>query len=217
VIQSITTLLVNPLILLVLVTLWAFPLAASLWHRRRSSPPPAAQWAYLDPSPSALTLQHHNRFRLSEALVTGMAGGLAFCALLIIARFWWNGVPETARSTDQALLAFFQGQLAAAAVLQATVAAIVTIRVRWLGVLHGLFAAFVAGCLMVVGILAINTAFGSNMIDALFAWTTFTQVTSAGAILALLISGGVSVAASWIHRKNELKPEGSEREPRVNR
>lgn len=189
----------SPLVLLVLVALWAFPLAASLWQRNMSAPP-AAQWAFLDPSPPALTLRHHNRFRLSQALMVGMVGGLAFCALLLITRFWWNSVPESVRSTDQAKLALFGSQVAAAAVVQAIVAAIVTIRTRWLGVLHGLFGAFVAGCVMVVGMLGINAAFGST-IDASFAWLIFTVVMNSGALFALAVSGCSSAVVSWMRRK----------------
>jgi hypothetical protein len=196
---SLTTLLRSPLTLVVLIALWGFPLAASLLHRRMSSPI-AAQWAYLDPSPSALMLRHHNRFRLFQALMAGMVGGLAFCALLLIARFWWNSVPENVTSTNQAKLVLFGGQVAAAAAIQAIVATIVTIRLRWLRVLHGLCAAFVAGCVMVVGMLGINAAFGST-IDAAFAWLICTVVMNGGALLALLASGGVSFAASWMHRK----------------
>jgi len=136
-----------------------------------------------------------------------MVGGLAFCVLLVIVRFWWNSLPQAVTSTPQAKLTFFGGQYAAAAVVQVLVATIVTIRVRWLGVLHGLFAAFVAGCLMVVGILGINAAFGSDTLNASSAEFTFTPVMNAGALLALSVSGGVSAVASWM-RRNRLKYGG---------
>jgi len=205
VIASLLTLLQNPFILLVLVTLWGFPLAASLWHRKTSPPPPAAEGAFLDPSPQALTSQQHNSVHLSQALVVGMVGGLAFCVLDLITEYWWNSAPQAVQSADQAKLAFSGAQVAAAAVVQAIVAAIVTIRVRWLGIIHGLFAAFVAGCVMVVGILGLNLAFGhSHSINPFFAWITFASVLNAGALLSLPLSGGVSAVASWM-RRNRLK------------
>jgi hypothetical protein len=174
-------------------------LAANLWQGKKVSPP-ATQWAFLDPSPQALSLRHHNRFCLSQALIAGIVGGVAFCALLLIVRLWWISVPEAVKSTNQAQLAFFAGQVAAAAVMQTIVAAIVTIRVRWLGVLHGLFAAFVGGCVMAVGLLGLNVAFGGG-IGASFAWITFAFVLNGGALMALAISGSVSAAASWMRYK----------------
>jgi hypothetical protein len=127
--------------------------------------------------------------------VTGTVGGLAFCALLLIVHFGWNTVPQDVRTTDQARIAFAVGQVAVAVLMQAIAAAIVAIRVRWLGGIHGLFAAFVAGCVMAIGILGLNLAFGGS-IDPSFAWTIFSLVVNGGALLSLPVAAGVSALAS---------------------
>jgi hypothetical protein len=191
-------LFLSPLTLAVFVGLWIFPLAARLGSGRTASVS-ATSWAFLDPSTQPLTLRHRGQFRLSQGLVAGMVGGLAYCVLLLIAQFWWNSVPETVRSTDQAKISFFVGQVALAVLVQVSTAIIVTAKVRWLGVLHGLFAAFVAGCLMALGTLGLNLAFGGT-IDASFAWTTLALVINGGAVLSLPLSGGVATMASWARR-----------------
>jgi hypothetical protein len=127
--------------------------------------------------------------------LTGTVGGLAFCALLLVIQFGWEYVPEDVRTTDQARIAFAVGQVAMAVLLQAATAAIVAIRVRWLGSIHGLFAAFVAGCLMAVGILGLNVAFGGSITTS-FAWTIFSLVVNGGALLSLPVSAGLSALAS---------------------
>jgi hypothetical protein len=187
-------LLQSRLVVLVFVGLWAFPLAARFWEGRTAQPT-ETQWAFLDPSPRPLTLRRRDRFRIPQALVTGTVGGLAFCALLLIVHFGWNTVPQDVRTTDQARIAFAVGQVAVAVLMQAIAAAIVAIRVRWLGGIHGLFAAFVAGCVMAIGILGLNLAFGGS-IDPSFAWTIFSLVVNGGALLSLPVAAGVSALAS---------------------
>jgi hypothetical protein len=192
-------LLLSPLALAVFVGLWIFPLAAQL-GRRQAASVAATSWAFLDPSAQPLTLRRQGRVYLSQGLVAGIVGGLAFCVLLLIARFWWRiSLPETVRSSDQARISFFIGQVVLAVLIQASTAIIVAARVRRLGVLHGLFAAFVAGCLMAVGILGLNLAFGGT-IDPLFTWTTFALVLNGGALLSLPLAGGVSAVVSWVRR-----------------
>ena len=183
------------LILLVTISLWAFPLAAGLWRERPASDS-TAQWAILDPSPRPLTLRRGGRFHLSRTLVMGAVGGLVFCMLLLVVQFGWNNVPEATRSTDQARVLFAVGQVVLAVLVQVITAAVVAIRVRWLSGIHGLFAAFVAGCIMAVGILVLNLAFGGSITPS-FAWIIFNLVVNGGALLSLPVTMGVSFLASW--------------------
>lgn len=183
----------SPLTLLVLVGLWAFPLAASLWRGRPASV--SAQWAFLDPSPRPLALGRGDSFGLRQTFVTGLVGGLAFSGLLLAAQFWWSSTPETVRDTDQARILFFLGQVTAAALVQAGTAVVVAIRVDRLGGIHGLFGAFVAGCVAAVGILGLNLAFGGS-IERSFAWITFTLVLNGGALLSLPAATGAASLAS---------------------
>jgi Zn-dependent protease with chaperone function len=184
----------SPLILLVSLSLWAFPLAAGLWRERPTSDS-TAQWTLLDPSPRPLTLQRGVRFRISRSLVIGTFGGLAFCTLLLIIHFGWNNVPEATRSTDQARVLFAVGQVALAILVQVITATVVAIQVRWLSGIHGLFAAFVAGCIMAVGILVLNLAFGGSITPS-FAWIIFSLVVNGGALLALPVAMGASFLMS---------------------
>jgi hypothetical protein len=86
---------------------------------------------------------------------------------------------------------FFMTMVVAAAVAQAGVAAIVASRVRRLSGLHGLCAAFVAGCVMTVGALGLNLLFGGT-INSKLAWGVFNDVVNIGALLALPAGWGVS-------------------------
>jgi len=181
-------------ILLVPIGLWAFPLAAGLWRKRPTSDS-TGQWALLDPSPRPLSLQRGGRFHLSQTLVMGTVGGLAFCTLLLVVQFGWNNVPEATRSTDDARILFAVAQVVLAVFVQVITATVVTIRVRWLSGIHGLFAAFVAGCIMAVGILVLNLVFGGSITPS-FAWIIFSLVVNGGALLSLPVTMGVSFLAS---------------------
>ncbi len=98
------------------------------------------------------------------ALRIGLVGGLIFCVLLLVLCAWWQlGVPEATRNADEAKLEFAFAQVAVAALMQAGVATFVAVRVKRLGGVHGLFAAFVAGCAMTVGILGLNLLFGRGL------------------------------------------------------
>jgi Zn-dependent protease with chaperone function len=225
---ALNAILQSRLILLVPIGLWAFPLAAGLWRARPASDS-TAQWALLDPSRQPLTLQRGTRFHLSQTLVMGAVGGLAFCTLLLVVHFGWNNVPEATRSTDQARTLFAVGQVVLAILVQVITATVVAIRVRWLSGIHGLFAAFVAGCIMAVGILVLNLVFGGSITPS-FAWIIFSLVVNGGALLSLPVTMGASFlvsrfrsdlsSASEVSRDRprsavDFQEEGSNREPRM--
>jgi hypothetical protein len=127
-----------------------------------------------------------------------LLGGLAFCALLLLIRIGLRiGLSEAVRSTDEFRLGFFLSQVALAVLMQVGVAALVAGWIQRLGAVHGLFGAFVAGCVMAVGILAANLLFGGT-IDLQFAWNTFCQVVNEGALLALPIAWAVASLAQLI-------------------
>jgi hypothetical protein len=192
-------LLAQPLVLLALIVLWAFPLAAWFW-RRPPTPADNSSWALLDPAPQRVTLLPQALLRPRLALLAGLAGGAIYCGLVLMLRIWWRwGLSEATRSDDQARLLLYFGQVALAALLQMGVAAVVAGWVQRLGALHGLFAAFVAGCVMTVAMLGLNLAFGGT-IDFGFAWQTFSLVVNGGALLALPIGLVVAGLAGWIRR-----------------
>ncbi len=189
--------LLHPYALLTSLSLWAFPLSAWFW-RERAVVMTTASWAFLDPSPPALTLPRQASLRPGIALRLGFASGLLFCILLLIIRLGLRlSLPEATRETDQYKVMFYVGQIALAVVMQAGVAGTVAGWVKRLGWTHGLFAAFVAGCVMTTGALGLNLLFGGG-IEPGFAWQTFSLIVNAGAWLALPIAVGVSAIAGWV-------------------
>jgi len=143
------------------------------------------------------------------ALWVGVIGSIPFVGLLLLAwiiRRW--AISEAMRGTDQAILIFYYGQILFAALFQAIIAAVVASLVRRLGALHGLFAAFVSGCLMVTAILGLNLAFGGT-VDLGFAWQTYALTVNGGALLALPLALVIAALAGWIRRLR--RASGSQR------
>jgi Zn-dependent protease with chaperone function len=186
--------------LLALISLWAFPLSVWFWHKQATTTAQPS-WAFLDtPSPSLNSL-YQDSIRPRFTLMTGLVGGLVFCGLYAILRIWLElNVSLATRGTDQFLLNLYWGTIALAALLQAVVAGIVAARVKLLGGLHGLFAAFVAGCVMTIGFLAINLLRGGS-INGPFIWTTFSTMINGGALLALPVVLIVSAIARSLSKE----------------
>ncbi len=184
--------LLSPGVLVAFVCLWAFPLATWFW-RKQVNTPVGTHWAFLGVSSQPIVLPRQGSFRLRFALTVGLVGGLIFCGLLLLIRIGVHlSVPEAIRINYQFRMFLSYFQIVLATLLQATAAGVVAGWVRRLGVLHGLFAAFVGGCVMTVGIVVIDLLFG-GMVTANFIWQTFCLVVNGGALLALPIVLMVSV------------------------
>ena len=192
------------LIFLMFTSLWAFPLAA-WFYRKRLVSASGSSWAFLDPTFQQLTFPRQAPLRIGLALNIGLKGGLLFCILLLIIRTIIHvSVPETITNTDEyKLILYFLVNLTPAVLIQAGVAAFTTSRIERLGTLHGLFAAFVTGCIMVAGILGINLLFGGG-IDLNFAWMVFSQVVNSGALIALVIMYLFSSVNAWRIRRRGI-------------
>ncbi len=189
----------HPLTVLMMVSLWAFPLAAWFWRARMSSVTEAS-WAYLDPAPRPSALPRQTPLRPGLAFTTGLAGGVGYCGLLLVIRIVLRiAVPEDLRSTEEFLQNFSVGTITLAALIQTGVAVVVAVRVRRLGWVHGLFAAFVAGCVMTVGTLGLNLLFGGT-VNPTFVWDVFSEVVNEGALLALPFALIVSALSGRIRR-----------------
>ena len=153
----------SPAVLVAFICLWAFPLASWFWHKQVTTSV-VINWAFLGSSSQPVVLSRQHPFRLRFALTVGLVCGLAFGGLyLVIDIVRHLSVPATSRNKDLLILLFFYGSIILAAFLQATAAGIVAGRVRRLSMLHGLFAAFVGGCVMTIGILGINLPFGGKV------------------------------------------------------
>jgi hypothetical protein len=192
------------LIFLMFTSIWAFPLTASFFRKRLVSAS-GSSWAFLDPTLQQLTFPHQAQLRIGLALNIGLKGGLLFCILLLIIRIILRmSVPETISNTDEyKLILYFLVNLTPAVLIQAGVAAFTAGRVARLGILHGLFAAFVTGCIMTGGILGFNLLFGGS-IDLNFAWMVFIQVVNSGALIALVIMFLFSSVKARRHRGGKV-------------
>lgn len=145
-------------------------------------------------------------FRPGLALTIALMSGLMYCAFLLLARIGLRIiVSETVRDTDQYRYMFYLIQIAVAVLFQAGVAALVTAWVPRLEAVHGLFAAFVSGCVMTFGLLALNVLFGGTL-NIQFVWDTFSQIVNEGALLSILVVWGVSALSKFVRRMRGRPP-----------
>ena len=190
----------NPILLISLVCLWAFPLAAHLWRRRANSAP-ASPWVYLDAhAPEPVFVSQQAVPKIKSLLKPAIIGGLVFWGLWLLLRVGVRaGVSEMTRDSDQFKIALFLVGVFLAAFMQAGVGALVAGRVKSSASLYGLLAAFVAGSVMGLGFYGINVGFGGEFgLDRL--WFNISQIINAGALLTLPTAVVVSVLAGWFRR-----------------
>lgn len=192
----------QPVVILGLVALWAFPLAA--WLLRRA--PGQGSWAFLDPG-GVLAVPWLGRAPLDPWRV-GLAGGAAFLVAELLLRLALRaGVEDATRAQDLFLLAFYVWQVALAVAAQAVVGALAASRAREAPALvAALAAAFVTGLVATVGIVAGPSAAGcvnaialnpgpcAWSVDSGFAWLVLRQVEAEGAVAAL--AGGLLVVGA---------------------
>jgi len=193
---------------LAFVCLWAFPLAASIWRERRATVA-ASSWAFLDSSSQSARWSVQEPLRPLLAMMIGLVGGLIYCFLLLLIEIWRHSyVPVAITNTDQFHLWFALVLLTGGAVLQAIVAVIVTVWVRRLGVLQGLFAAFLAGCVMTAALCITNLLYGESL-DLFYVGSVLGWMVNGGAMLALLTALVASALTGWIRHKPLQYPPSS--------
>jgi Zn-dependent protease with chaperone function len=189
-----STVAASPLTLLVLVSLWAFPLSAYFW-RRQAAPVSEAGWAYLDAPSETEKRSLSLPLYPFTALGAGITGGPMFCmmymAVRIGLRVW---LAEAVWESDAFVLFLAYGATLAAVLVQVVVAAAVAVWVRGFGLPHGLLAAFVCGSASAAGYLGINLLFGGT-IDAAIAWNAYSQVVNVGAIAAIPVAALASFSS----------------------
>lgn len=188
----------NPLTMLGLISLWAFPLAAWFGHRWAvSSSTPG--WAYLDTTSREMNWTSLPPYRPRLAVMIGITGAVLYLGLLLLARLVLRAsFSEAVRDTDNFRLIYYFSQIIAAAFFQAGIAVITTIWVQRLRSYHGLLSAFVAGSVIAAGILGLNLLFGGTL-DPQFVWNTFSMVINGGALLALAVAWLASLFAGIVH------------------
>jgi phosphotransferase system glucose/maltose/N-acetylglucosamine-specific IIC component len=130
----------------------------------------------------------------------GLISGLLFCGLLLAARIiLLLVIPEATRDTDDYRLMFNYGQVGAAALMQIIPAVVAATWVKRFGVLHGLLAAFVGGCVMAVGIGAFSSLV-NRQLNLDFIRFVFLLVVNGGALLSLPASLVVASLAGWVRQ-----------------
>lgn len=193
----VNALALDPFIALLFIGFWVYPLA-SWFCRRRMTTISDASWAFLDtPSqPRQITPSYQAPFRLRLALIVGLAGGLAYCAILLL---FEKGLKRDLSIDETTLLAVL---------LQGGIAAIVASIIQRLPVLHGLFAAFVAGCTMGIGLIGTILLYQDH-VNLVVIWKVITRLNddgvfattlNEGAFLALLVGLVVSALAALVRR-----------------
>jgi hypothetical protein len=173
----------SPLAVLGLISLWAFPLAAA-WPRPGRVDRDGA-WAYLDGGRSAIATAGPSPFRVGEALRRGLQAGLLFCVLLLALRLAVRLlVPASVGLSDGQRVGLYVAMIALGWLVQGFAAWWTSRRIEWLGVPHGLLAAFVTGCAAAFAILALNLLFGGS-IDPQFVGQVAGMTLVGGALIAV--------------------------------
>ena len=217
--------LLSPGVFVAFVCLWAFPLAVWFW-RKDLKTTGGPIWAFLDASsPQNVALPNQSDFRLRFALMIGLAGGLAYCALLLGSRIMLHlGLSDAVRSTADAKNSFYYAQVVLAVLIQMGVGAIGAARIRRLGWAHGFYAAFIAGCVMTIGMVGLTQlsycadilAFGpghscTESVGWEYSSFTFSWIVNGGALLVLPVVVSLSALTSRLrrpHREIVISHEG---------
>ena len=184
--------------ILAFIILWAFPLASLLWRNPAVSRA-APAWGFLDPSPQGLILPAQERMRIRPALLIGLAGGLIWCGLMIgIYEIAGIGVPDFTQA--QQISEFIFRLYVFAALGQAIIAIVAASWVKRLRMAQGLFAAFVAGCVMTGGLIVLLLLLTGGTGDASSTWNFFSNVIGMGTLLALPVAGSLAAFFEWMGR-----------------
>lgn len=199
--------------LVALASLWAVPMAAWFW-RKQAAPLKTASWAFLEPITMEIPSQlSESKWQPGLAAQTGIKLGILYCSIHLIIRILVrvSVLDDVIFSNNTYKLIFFYAWIVLAVLMQIRAAVIVSGKVKIIGWAHGLFAAFSAGCVMTVGILAINMLFILTSTDQagppvggglelIFVWHVFSQVINFGTFLALIPAIAVS---TWAGRKSQ--------------
>jgi Zn-dependent protease with chaperone function len=192
----------SPITLLISLSLWAFPLSARFW-RRQSLPISQASWAYLGHSPGEQHEAEPVKLNPWQALGAGLFMGILFSIVLLLVRFGLRvGLDEAVRSGDEFKLLLYYGSIAAAVLLQALAAIAVVGWVNTLGLAHGMLAAWTAGSVCALGMLATNLLFGGT-VDPSFAWQTYSMTVNLGTLLAIPAASLAWLAGNWLHSERD--------------
>lgn len=198
----------DPLTLLSWIALWVFPLASLFWRKKPVSPPAGASWAFLDGPQGGAPLPARGGNQIGLALLVGLVGGLMWCGLMFVVDVVLRiGVPEFTAADAQRVNAFLPIHYALAALAQALLACVSAVLVRQLRAAHGLFSAFVAGCVMAFGLAAIVLILSGGVVSATFVWQIFANVVGIGAFVAFPAVMIVTALIDWLRPAALPRPQ----------
>ena len=177
----------SPLTCIALVSVWAFPASAGFWHKHQPDSPSVPRWGFLDRQSDRFHPPPRKQLEVYSVLKTGLIGGCIFCGLLLVLR---SGIhiliPESVRNSEWFIISILTaGQYALAVLMQAGTAIKVAITVESFQEVQGLFAAFIAGCVMSVSVFIFNLLFGGS-INVQVVWIVFSSIVNSGALLSLM-------------------------------
>ncbi len=174
---------INPVSVLLLASLWAIPFASRLQASRRTAP----GWVYLDLAGS----QTESRtgvaapLALQPAVLMALGSSALFFVMdLFIHAYLHQAVSEVQRSQLDYKIQLLAAQILLAALIQGYVGAGAAAQSGPLPVIRGLFAAFIAGALMTIALLAVNLVVGGT-ISVTLVLLTLGGIVNLGAALAL--------------------------------
>jgi TPR repeat protein/Zn-dependent protease with chaperone function len=177
----------DPLFLVISTGLWAFPLSAWFWRGRLSSF--ESEWAFLDRPAYKRTFARQVPLSLGVALKIGVLGGLIASLVAIIALTAQRVGPLVTRIRHSNAFAYSVEWTVLVVLIEAAVSELVRSRVGRLPVVHGLFAASIAGWLVVLTTLAVRLCF-NDTVTAANVLSTCGEIVNGGTMASLLVLFG---------------------------
>jgi hypothetical protein len=146
-ITLLTILFATPMLLFIVI--WMFPLLSRLRKSRTS-----LQNIFIGQNQAVyLPAETHSQLRPFLAFLTGLLGAIGFLVLIVLLRVLLHyAVDPATLTTPQWVLNFRILLIGLAIVVQIILAIAVSLAIKALGWAHGLFAAFIAGCLIAIGL-----------------------------------------------------------------
>ena len=184
----------SPFFYMAIQLLWLVPLTAWL-YRRRAAPVATARWALLDPIQSPQPHSVAPPLRPGLCVVVGLLGGMLFGLVSVPVS---RGL--SAASTGGLSVWLLYGQSVLGVFVQTTVALVLALFVRRLGAIHGLFGAFVCGCVVAIVALAdtlLTVGLAGLQVRGLVTGTVATYL-NVSALITMPAAAAAAGFASWI-------------------
>ena len=178
------------------ISLWAYPLASLAW-RKAARGRTVASWLYLDDLPGTLLQAETHRLRSIPAMLIGLSGGILWCGFIfILYLIAGDRLPAFTQENADQLSTILYSAFAFAGLAQTFFAFVAASWLSGYRVVHGLLAAFAAGCTMTAGLMGVQLLMG-GAVSLANAWVFFSNVIGMGALFSLLMLGVLSTLIEW--------------------